>query len=66
MLVIYDERVFLVPEETNKYKAVRELAEHLDEPVTSKYSVAYEPLEFRRTNKTTDRVRCLGPTQWNM
>lgn len=69
MIVILDELVYLVPEEDNAITAAKELAEHLDEPLTKGvrgYLIADEPVEFRRTTAHTYSVRCLGPTRWNM
>ena len=69
MIVVWQEHVFLVPEEDNTVLAAQELADHLGEELTDSvgggYLIAEEEVEFRRTAQTTTRVRCLGPTQWN-
>lgn len=69
MIVVWQEHVFLVPEEDSTVLAAKELADHLDEELTDSvgggYLIAEEEVEFRRSNMTTDRVRCLGPTLWN-
>jgi len=69
MIVVWQEHVYLVPEEDSTILAAEQLAKHLGEELTDSvgggYLIAEEPVEFRRTTKHTYNVRCLGPTLWN-
>ncbi len=69
MIVIWQEHVYLVPEEDSTILAAEELAVHVGEELTDSvgggYLIAKEEVEFRRTTKVTTEVRCLGPTQWD-
>jgi len=68
MIAIWQEHAFLVPEEDSIVLAAQELADYLEEELTNSvgggYLIAEEEVEFRRTLRTTTRVRCLGPIAW--